>query len=647
MEIKLKRLSMENFKCHKALTLDFDGRNASIHGDNATGKTSIYDALTWLLFGKDSLGSGEKNMEIKPLNAAGEVADHQAVTEVEAVLTADGEEVSLRRTYQEIWSTRRGNPEPVYGGNTSEYFVDGVPCKKFAFEQRVKQIIDPDTWLMLTSVSYFAKDLSWQKRREILFKICGTTEDKAIMETREDFAPLLTAMGKLSLDDFKAKLLAQKKGLVGTRNEIPARINECEKTVKDLASLDFDGAQQLADALNFRRGQITGKLASIDHNTAADGKKVELDKAQLELRTLEAENKAFRDNQVRPKPDTRNERNEIAFLERRLSRAQDAIGGHERCVKRYEQDIQNARADWMKVNAEEFRGTGKCPTCGQTLPAEQRQWAMDGFEADKNRRLSRIEDEADRAKRQKAKAETALKQAQADIDHTKAEIEGLKEQIEEAESQWSQPEIKDMDGYEERHNDLTAWIAALQDELYQLKQDAHAAGADLRRELDEVDEALKAQMVVLGKKDVLAYSEERMDKLRQEAEDGAEKLNEVERLLWLMEDFVRYKTSFVEDSVNGSFRLARFRLFREQANGGLEDRCDVVFDGIPYNCLNNGARINVGIDIINTLSRAYGVSLPLFVDNAESVTRLEGSASQTVRLVVSEHDKELRANYEN
>ena len=97
MELRLKRLHLENFKCHKALTIDFGGRSTSIYGDNATGKTSIYDGLTWLLFGKDSLGNGEKSLEIKPLRPDGSVEDHEAVTEVEAVFLADGEEVRDRK----------------------------------------------------------------------------------------------------------------------------------------------------------------------------------------------------------------------------------------------------------------------------------------------------------------------------------------------------------------------------------------------------------------------------------------------------------------------------------------------------------------------------------------------------------------------
>ena len=118
--IKIKRLALENFKCHRNLTLDFEGGNASIYGDNATGKTSIYDALTWLLFGKDSHGNGEKNIEIKPLDENGEVRDHNAITAVEAVLMVNGEETTLRRTYQEVWTTKRGSSEATYDGNTSE-----------------------------------------------------------------------------------------------------------------------------------------------------------------------------------------------------------------------------------------------------------------------------------------------------------------------------------------------------------------------------------------------------------------------------------------------------------------------------------------------------------------------------------------------
>ena len=119
--------------------------------------------------------------------------------------------------------------------------------------------------------------------------------------------------------------------------------------------------------------------------------------------------------------------------------------------------------------------------------------------------------------------------------------------------------------------------------------------------------------------------------------------SKLDGILFLCEEFTRYKVKFIEESINRRFSMVRFRLFREQINGGLEDCCDVTVDGVPFGeGLNTGARFNAGIDIINTLSRHYGAQVPLFVDNAESVTPLAQADTQVIRLVVSENDKELR-----
>ena len=66
-----------------------------------------------------------------------------------------------------------------------------------------------------------------------------------------------------------------------------------------------------------------------------------------------------------------------------------------------------------------------------------------------------------------------------------------------------------------------------------------------------------------------------MEQLRRDEKNGEEALEQVEQLLYLMDEYSRYKTRFVEQSINGCFRIARFRLFREQANGGVEDRCEI------------------------------------------------------------------------
>ena len=643
-EIKIKRLVLENFKCHKILKLDFMGGNASIYGDNASGKTSIYDALTWLLFGKDSQGNGEKNIEIKPLDANGEVKDHLAVTAVEAVLDVNGEEVALRRTYKEVWSTKRGSSQATYDGNTSEYYVSGVPCKRNAFQDKVNELVSEDTFRMLTSVSHFASQISWQDRRAVLFRVAGVMEDGHILATNEQFTPLVESMGKLSLEDYKKKLLAEKRKFVGAKTEIPARISECQKTIGDIQGLDFTKAKAQVDALQATLNGISEQIIAIEHDNAADQKRLEIGNAQLELSQLENENKAYRNNQLVGSVNVHGLSVRITSLRRQMESKKFSMANESTYITRLDADITASRNEWMSVNVETFT-VGKCRTCGQDLPAEQVKAAKEKFEADKNKRLDKILQDANHYKSLKAQAEDRLTKVAEEISQMETEIADLQAQIDAAEAARVEP--KDMDDYAERKAAIMARMQTLSEELHDMMLASTDVIDKLRDEKTEIQAAISVQMAIVNKESLLDYSRQRVEELREDARNSAECLEAIEKMLFLMDEYSRYKTRFVEDSINGLFRIARFRLFREQANGGIEDRCDVVYDGVPYISVNNGMKINLGIDIINTLSMAYGVRVPLFVDNAESVTQLEDSASQIIRLVVSENDKELRVNYEN
>ena len=643
-EIKIKRLSLENFKCHRNLTLTFNGGNASIYGDNASGKTSIYDALTWLLFGKDSQGNGEKNIEIKPLDANGEVKDHDALTAVEAVLDVNGEEVTLRRTYKEVWTTKRGSSTASYDGNTSEYYVSGVPCKRNAFQEKVNELVSEDTFRMLTSVSHFANGISWQDRRAVLFKVAGVMDDAQILATSEGFAPLVESMGKLSLEDYKRKLLAEKKKFVGAKTEIPARISECQKTIEDIQGLDFAGARAEVEALTAKKDGIAAQIVAIEHDSAADQKRMEIREVQMELTTLESENRAFRTSQSSGLLTIQNLKMDLNDLRKRLDRKQHELANEKSYIDGLIKSIAEYRDRWISVNGETFTG-GSCPTCGQSLPAAQLQTAKAQFDTNKQKRLNDILQTANSYKESKTQAEDRITRQQEEIQQIEAEIRQKEQAIATAEA--SVVAIVDMDGYADRKNAIQLRIDALNADLYEMTQASAGVMGKLRMEMAEITAQISSRMVLIGKQDLLDYSKKRVEELREDARNAAECLEAIEKMLFLMDEYSRYKTRFVEDSINGLFRIARFRLFREQANGGIEDRCDVVYDGIPYISVNNGMKINLGIDIINTLSVAYGVRVPLFVDNAESVTKLEACGSQIIRLVVSENDKELRVNYEN
>ena len=642
--IRIKKLALENFKCHKHLCIDLDGKNAAIYGDNAAGKTSIYDALTWLLFGKDSRGNGEKNIEIKPLNAAGEVKDHLAVTVVEAVLLVGGEEITLKRTLQEVWSTKRGHTEPTYDGNTSEYFINGVPVKKFAFAERVDELVSEDTFRMLTSVSHFAEGISWQDRRAVLFKVAGVMDDSTIMATNEAFQPLQAAMGKLTLEDYKKKLLADKKGYTGTKNDIPARISECEKTIEDVEAIDFETTRAEVQAFTAKRESLEAQILSIEHDSAAEHKRIEIKEAMLAAASLENENRVYRESQAAGGVDISAMRRELARYEQGQKTNVAALEAQKKRLPDMDKQIAACRERWMAVNAETFKG-GDCPTCGQKLPTAQIQAATEAFEADKRNRHREIENTANALKAARTDVEGRISYFEKEIEQYKAAIEEKQAEIQRAEA--SRVEPVDMEGYADTRKALEDTIHALNGELADMMANTSSVRMELQRQVSEIKGEIRARMEILSKESLLEYSRKRVEVLKEDARTAAACLDAIEQQLFLIDEYVRYKTKFVEDSINGMFRIARFRLFREQANGGIEDRCDVVYDGVPYISVNNGAKINVGIDIINTLSEAYGVKVPLFVDNAESVTRLEGSDTQIIRLVVSENDKEVRLSYES
>ena len=643
-DIQIKQLRLENFKCHRHLVLDFNGGNASIYGDNASGKTSIYDALTWLLFGKDSQGNGEKNIEIKPLTTTGEVADHEALTEVEAVLLVNGEELSLRRTLREVWTSKRGSSQLTFDGNTSEYYVGGVPCKKNAFTAQVNEIVSEDTFRMLTSVSHFAAGISWQDRRAVLFQVAGVMQDSQIMETSEQFKPLADSLGRLSLEDYKKKLLSEKKGFTGTKTSIPARIDECNKTIQDIESIDFAGARAQAEELRGQVDSLVGQLAAVENSDSIRNAEMDLREARLEASSLETENNAYRAQQAANQPNVSQMRGSLTSLEGQKQGKQSQIQREQQYIQGLDKLIEAARNNWISKNNEIFRAQN-CPTCGQILPADRQKQAADRFEAEKQKRLRELEQTAAQHKDSRAAAEQRVDDMEKEIARLDVDIASKRQEIAVAESGIAP--VVDMPDYQARRDAIDAKIRQLSENVMNLRTSAASVTGVLRGKKMDAERELNSLQATISKEGLLDYSRKRVEELKEEARNAGAALEAIDNMLFLIEEFTRYKTRFVEDSINGLFRIARFRLFREQANGGVEDRCDVVYEGVPYMNVNNGQRINLGIDIINTLSMAYGVKVPLFVDNAESVTRLEHCGSQIIRLVVSENDKELRVNYEN
>lgn len=641
MKMQLVSLMLENFKCHEHLEIRFDGRNANIYGENAAGKSSIYDGLTWLLFGKDS--HGKKDFDIKPLTLEGDVKDHAAITSVEAVLLVDGMERKLKRTYYELWSTKRGSAEETFDGHSSDYFVDDVPCKKNEFVRRVSEIIEENAFRLLTSITYFAAELPWQERRATLFDVAAVATDEEILASDAKFAPLTAAMQGLALDDYRKKLAAQRKGLNKVRTDTPARLDECKKTVADLSGIDFDSLERQKAEAQSKRTETQRELDQAEHDGGRTDLQNQLTGIRNEMGRLENENAAHRlaQKQAQGMDEAAPIRQSLNAIRAQESRRQSDLDYLRKREKTLDSEVATCRAKWDAANKEQFQG-GTCPTCGQTLPQGKLEASKAAFEQDKARRKDEAVAAANRAKKALEGVREDIAKLERESAESQKQAEELSNRLQQMESK-PKAEITDMDDYAVQKAELEAQAAEIQRNLDGLEKQSAARRKVLRDALANADRELDRLSGELSKKAALEYANKRMEELRAQAAAASDELNHLDGMLFLCEEFTRYKVKFIEESINRRFSLVRFRLFKEQINGGLDDCCDVTVNGVPYSTgLNSGAKVNAGIDIINTLTRHYGAQVPLFVDNAESVTKLEQADTQVIRLVVSERDKELR-----
>ena len=635
MNILLKSLDLVHFKCFPGLHLDFHEGVNNIYGENAAGKTSVYDALTWLLFNKDSAGGARP--DIKPHHApAG------TMPEVTAILIVDGEPIKLRKVLREKWEKPRGSSIERYAGDTRDYYIDDVPLAENEYKRRIAELIDETRFKLLTDVWAVTSKMHWKDRRTLLAEICGLPEDRELLATAPQFAELNEKVGRRTVDEFKSVLTKQRKDMNANLNTLPVRVDECSRMVGELESLDFAAAHMESDRLQTERERMQGEIVKLSNNTLAAQARNERDALKNQLSELEVENNAHLASQRVPVED------ETPALTAALDRAKReadrltrTIAQERDLVLNGETRLDDYRARWRAIDAEVFTDE-HCPTCGQVFPAERLAESRAAFaEHQKQRKDALLEDSKmvkqgiAAAKERLVSAETALKIAQNEVQKAQAALDSYTPPVEVV------PE--NLPDYDRRKGAILTLIADADKRIDRLNSDTEQERRRLETALSAVTAEKLTHDAVLAKEQTLADTRRRIADLQAEQRTAAAEVEQMDRLIAMCEEFTRYRVQAITESVNSRFRLTRWQLFTEQVNGGLADCCEPMdSNGTAFEGTNNAMKINIGMDIIDTLSEFYGVRVPLFVDNAESVTHLQEIGSQVVRLVVSEQDKELR-----
>lgn len=634
--MKLVQLNLQNFKGIEFGDFRFTN-NTIIRGDNATGKTTVFDALCWLLFGKDSLDRAD--FQIKTLKNGEPV--HNVNHMVQAAFdNEDGTGFTLKRIYREKYSNPRGG-EVKLTGHTTDYFINDVPSKEKEYKAFINNMINEDVFKLITNPLFFNEQYTWQNRRKLLLEMCGDVDDASVINSKDELKRLTELLNGRSVDE-QRKIIASKKTAINKELDmIPVRIDEAVKC----QPTPLEAEQKLKD--DIATIEIAIKQLEEDKSVIING----LDGAERTAKIREIKRKLVDRKSQLMNEHTDKERRLGHNYQLSLTKLQMAECERDRYKDReYELDSQikqeEARIDKLQAEFDEFNQSQfnkeLCPTCGQELPASKYEELQAKFNKNKAEKLEEWQKLIDSAK--------ALKQnyiEQKEVMQVKAD--GMCSQIEELTNDKDKKE-KAMNEVGEVDLDNDVQVNDLKAELFMLELDEDNTSDDqlkrLDSELSELADKRNTLQTELTKYDVIRDITKRINELEQEQQRLINEKNLVDETAFLLDEFVKAKVEMLEDTINKHFTITTFKMANVLVNGSVEDCCETMVDGVPYRSLNNAARINAGIDIINALTKFYKVNAPVFIDNAEAVTKFINCKSQTIKLIVDETCKELCVDLE-
>lgn len=285
-KLRIERLTLRNFKGIKDFTLQADGADLKVYGDNATGKTSLFDAFLWLLFDKDSKNSSK--FAVKTLDVSGKEI-HGLEHEVDAVLMVDGVRTELRKVYKEKWTKKKGSISKEFDGHTNQFYVDKAPTSKKEFDAKVESIVDESVFKLLTSPSYFNDQLHWKEKRETLISIAGDVTDDEVLQERMDLNKLMEKLEGRSINKHKEYVENRQKEINKELDRIPVRIDEVNRNKPDLIGLDKEKLQGQKQTLDKKMEEKHEEINRIRSGSEITEQKRQISEIETEINEIKAE----------------------------------------------------------------------------------------------------------------------------------------------------------------------------------------------------------------------------------------------------------------------------------------------------------------------------------------------------------------------
>ncbi len=669
MKISIKKLSLRNFKGIKSLDIDFQAIT-NIYGANGSGKTTIVDAFNFLLWGKNS--NGDKEFNIKTLDSDNNPI-HKLEHEVSAILQVNQTEVNLKRIYKETWTKKRGESVEVFTGHETLYYWNDVPLKQSEYQAKINNIIDENLFKLLSNTNYFSR-LKWTEQRSILTSLAGEIDNNLILDSiaspDNDYSDVINVLNSnKSLEEFKKEVAAKKKKIKDDLDLVPARIDEAKRSLPESSNFEH-----IEKELQFANSELESVNKSLtDVSEAAKNESAAKLSIQNQIHSLKSQRQVIIHNikteieakkyEYKSSLDSLNFRLDSASkgIDKLVLAIEDKnklISEASAKIPVHESTLQSLRDEWTKINEKKFEFNEeecKCPTCKQQLPESDRLSRRAEFERNFNAETERLK-EANKSKGLSIKSEidrlkSDIEQAAKDIQYFNSEIDRHRNEAEQINSEISKLNAPNIDvdaevtkatWNNEKITDIDAQVAQLEESLItrpNIESDPSLVSkkAELTAKIAELNKQL-------GAKSQSEQINKRITELEASECTLSQELANLEKSEFNMMQFIKAKMDIIESRINEKFSLVKFKMFERQINGGEVECCECLINGVPYSDANTASKINAGLDIIDVLSLANDVEVPVFIDNRESVSEINMVGGQIINLFVSPVDTILRIN---
>mgnify|MGYP000405723766 FL=1 len=644
MEIKFKKIRIRNFRGLVNFEANLDGRSVRIVGANGLGKSSVADAITWVLFGKDS--RRRTAFPIDPVDDEGRII-HNLDVSVELGMLIDGQPTTLRRRRQEKWVQKRGMTTEQLDGHQTTCYIDGRPLPSSDFSSHVDTIVKEELFRALTTPDYFPS-LPMDQQYRLLVKIVGTRTLAEIAAKDEEALKVVDELGQRSLDQYRQGLSYD---LQRTRKElelIPVRLSEVQGFIEQVKAKGADGktAQRHAKGIEEKLRQVTQEIDSMAGVVRAENARYNDQRAYIQQ--LRQQRAAIEDRVEKQNREARTlhqslvckAKEELEATEERHTAAKTMLGLHERRIKDLEQQLVDFRRRWEEVERQSFSWNAEeavCPTCGQPLPQDQADQKRVEAEMRFNERKMRQQDALDEEGKKLAASKQRLQDLSAAARQEMYEAERLTPEARERLSKAEAEPIEQAD-----YHDASDWqrlTAEIDQRVKELEQTTQAQEPPQLAALRTEEEGYRKELRLLEQ--IIDRSKQIDEYVRREKELQAQRTTlsgDIARMQTRLEAAERLQLMEANDlqkRVNELFPSIRFRLSRELLNGREVGHCEISVGGVPYSGLSTSERINAGLELINALARHYNIVAPIVIDNAEAVNKVAPTLGQQILLEVS------------